>query len=371
MCLNVIVIIVTVLVCVVLMCSQIYRNRREASLVSFSASRLPICLLMIAIDCLMSMNLGNIALYILPLNLILGIFPMWILSSSFLTKSSWIIIICWMLEAIVCIIYISVPFHKINLFTTRIISGSYIFLLIMYMSYFITCLSIYLGRVRNVVAKTTVWTVLVISVDVVYVFLVTLDVLLLCTAYFSTGAVARVILLLVVVALLFTIMAISYRISSDSLFYIMRQRENVILESMTDTSGEAHSESMSTDRTYEEIFERIVSYFESSAPYLNGKLVIDDLVKEVYANKLYVSRAISRCAGKNFCQFVNCYRIRHSMEIFRANPDLKVAELAEQSGFNSSVSFSMAFKLYMNENPSDWIRQERNRLSKSRPLAEI
>ena len=113
-----------------------------------------------------------------------------------------------------------------------------------------------------------------------------------------------------------------------------------------------------------EIFDRVVDYFESDLPYLRGNLVIEDLVKVVYANKLYISRAIGRCAGRNFCQFVNYYRVRHSVDVFRQNPDLKVIELAGQCGFNSVVSFTMAFKLYMNENPSDWIRKERSRMIK-------
>ena len=98
---------------------------------------------------------------------------------------------------------------------------------------------------------------------------------------------------------------------------------------------------------------------------LKSDLIIDDLVKVVFSNKLYISRAISQITGRNFCQFVNYYRIMYSVETFRANPELKVTELASLSGFNSLVSFSMAFRLYMNENPSDWIRKERTRKTKS------
>ena len=76
------------------------------------------------------------------------------------------------------------------------------------------------------------------------------------------------------------------------------------------------------------------------------------------------SQAISRCSGRNFCQFVNYYRIKYSVDVFRQNPKLKVAELALQCGFNSAGSFSSAFKLYMNESPSDWMRQERSRIIK-------
>jgi transcriptional regulator GlxA family with amidase domain len=39
--------------------------------------------------------------------------------------------------------------------------------------------------------------------------------------------------------------------------------------------------------------------------------------------------------------------------------DLKIAELANMSGFNSVVSYNMAFRLFMNENPSEWCRKER------------
>ena len=144
----------------------------------------------------------------------------------------------------------------------------------------------------------------------------------------------------------------------------MRNHERIILESLNDVPSSMVSGRISPDELYKDIFDRIVDHFERDMPFLCGDLVIEDLVKVVFANKLYISRAISRCAGRNFCQFVNYYRVKHSVEVFRQNPDLKVAELACQCGFNSVGSFTMAFKLYMNENPSDWIRQERSRMIK-------
>ena len=113
------------------------------------------------------------------------------------------------------------------------------------------------------------------------------------------------------------------------------------------------------DEQYKDIYERVVAYFEESKPFLNGDLTINDVVKVVFTNKLYISRAISQYTGRNFCQFVNYYRVTYSVQLFRNNPDLKIVELANASGFNSVVSFNMAFRLYMNENPSDWCRKER------------
>ena len=58
------------------------------------------------------------------------------------------------------------------------------------------------------------------------------------------------------------------------------------------------------------------------------------------------------------------YRVIHAVELFRSDTSLKVLELASKSGFNSGVSFGMAFRLYMGEKPGDWCRREKFRLEK-------
>lgn len=54
----------------------------------------------------------------------------------------------------------------------------------------------------------------------------------------------------------------------------------------------------------------------------------------------------------------------YAVELFRSDPTLKVLELATKCGFNSVVSFGMAFRLYMGEKPGDWCRREKFRLEK-------
>ena len=128
------------------------------------------------------------------------------------------------------------------------------------------------------------------------------------------------------------------------------------IDSSADSSG--------TALLYKNLYDRVLEYFVESKPYLNPNLTINDVVSVVFSNKLYISRAISKFTGRNFCQFVNYYRIVHAIEQYRNNTDLKVIELAVQSGFNSAVSFGMAFKLYMGEKPGDWCRREKIRLDK-------
>ena len=129
---------------------------------------------------------------------------------------------------------------------------------------------------------------------------------------------------------------------------------------------EVANDAVKEDGHYRDIYERVMAYFDEYLPYLNSELTISDVVKVVFTNKLYISRAISKYTGRNFCQFVNYYRVTYSVNLFRKNPDLKILELANASGFNTVASFSMAFKLFMNENPSDWCRKERMKLIKGR-----
>lgn len=120
------------------------------------------------------------------------------------------------------------------------------------------------------------------------------------------------------------------------------------------------------EATYRQLYDRIVEYFERDKPFLDNNLTINDVVKVVFSNKVYISRAISQFTGRNFCQFVNYYRISYSKDCFRENPELKITEMAEMSGFNSVVTYNMAFRLFMNENPSDWCRKERQKIRKKK-----
>ena len=84
-----------------------------------------------------------------------------------------------------------------------------------------------------------------------------------------------------------------------------------------------------------------------------------DLSAAVYTNKSYLSKAINLMTGQNFRQFINTYRVNYSKELMRGNRDLKVLEVAVMSGFHSSVTFGMAFKLNCGETPGEYLQKLR------------
>ena len=108
-----------------------------------------------------------------------------------------------------------------------------------------------------------------------------------------------------------------------------------------------------------ELYCRILDLFDTSKPYLVDGMTVSEVARMLFTNKVYVSRAINDCTGKNFCQFINYYRVMYAVQLFNDNPYLKVSDLSDMSGFHNQVSFNMAFRLIMHETPSDWCRRQR------------
>lgn len=106
----------------------------------------------------------------------------------------------------------------------------------------------------------------------------------------------------------------------------------------------------------EVLYARLQEYMETNRPFLNEKLTLLDVAQAMCTNKVYLSRTVNTMFGNNFCQFVNFYRIRYASDMMKKDKRLKVLEVAMMSGFHSVASFNMAFKLYMNDVPSEFNR---------------
>lgn len=233
--------------------------------------------------------------------------------------------------------------------------------LLLFVSLFIIGLVRRLRNVKVILKTGTLWTNVGIAVDAVYMVLL----MMVSFGYVAVSAVARGIpegwLAIFPLFCGGMLAALGVRKADDVMFVFWRKQERRIVESMKVNKVEAASDPSTIDDVYREIYERVVTYFDAEKPFLDNELTINDLVKVLYSNKLYISRAISQFTGRNFCQFVNYYRVLYSMELFRANPDLKIHELAVGCGFNTDVSYNMAFRLFMGETPGEWCRKERSR----------
>ncbi len=102
------------------------------------------------------------------------------------------------------------------------------------------------------------------------------------------------------------------------------------------------------------LYKNLQEYFAREKPYLDSQLDIKYVAKRLLTNRTYLARAIKENGGVNFNYFVNSYRIREAIDIFRMDPLARVGETATKIGFNSSSAFTMAFKIYVNMTPKQW-----------------
>ena len=341
----------------------VFRNRKCRTGMEARVRYVPLFIIMDAAVVCADMFAGGDVGVRLVFDASLALIPVFFLVSSFLNAGQAFAIsgFVMLIQALVILAYISSCFGMLALPSPEIFVCATGVVIAAGQLAFILSIFHRVRDVRAVLKAGSIWTGLSLWVDAVYV------------GIFSIIAIAYVLFwrispLSCAVSLLFAaaVPAFCIRLSKGAVFVFLDRHERRIVESMKVSQMEIPNDGTRMDVIYKELYERVVEYFETDKPYLKGELTINDVVLAVYSNKVYISRAISQFTGRNFCQFVNYYRIMYAVDAFRENTELKVAELSELCGFNSVVSFSMAFRLFMNENPSDWCRKERFRLSSNK-----
>lgn len=168
----------------------------------------------------------------------------------------------------------------------------------------------------------------------------------------------QVVRYLVFAVLLSWYLLLYYRSLSGRCLLLSRRRERIVKRMIccsADISDRVLSgEDAEDSEKAKNLYEKLTRIMVSRRPFLNPDYSLQDLADTAYTNKTYISRTINTVSGKNFRQFVNGYRVQYAVELLEDNPRLTVSELAEKSGFHSSVTFTMAFKLNMGATPGEY-----------------
>jgi AraC-like DNA-binding protein len=339
------------------------RNLRYKALATFGRTYGAAALVACAFMMVSNLLAGNDFIHRIPVDIMIALISLSVLTNAFMSVSRKKAIVIasigvasvGSLYYILCASGVLLPAGpKVMGIAAYVLSGIWV-------SIYVYTVSMRLWKIHDLMQSGSVWTVLCLSVDSMHA--IGLVFLMGFYATFSASAWACAVSF---VLLSFMLVAMGVRIACDSVFALFHRHERRIVESMRISPVESASVSPGQENMYKELYDRIQTYFDEEKPYLNGSLTINDVVARVFSNKVYISRAIGQCTGRNFCQYVNYHRVMFAMECFRNNTDLKISELWQLCGFNTIVSFNMAFRLFMDENPSDWCRKEKIRLSKKR-----
>jgi AraC-like DNA-binding protein len=88
---------------------------------------------------------------------------------------------------------------------------------------------------------------------------------------------------------------------------------------------------------------KLDNLFQEEKIFKNPDLKIWDVSLMLGTNRTYVSKMINSGYDRNFCAFVNHYRVEHAKSVMRNNKNLTNEQIGELSGFGSVNSFYRAF----------------------------
>lgn len=100
--------------------------------------------------------------------------------------------------------------------------------------------------------------------------------------------------------------------------------------------------------------EKLETWMTTEKPYLNKDFRLLDLMQVLPLNRTYLSQFIHAEYDCTFYQFVTNYRIEEAKRLMREHPEMKLQEIAEQSGFSSATVFSRIFSRETGSTPSEW-----------------
>ncbi|MDR2119279.1 MAG: helix-turn-helix domain-containing protein, partial [Tannerella sp.] len=90
--------------------------------------------------------------------------------------------------------------------------------------------------------------------------------------------------------------------------------------------------------------------------YKDGNLSLDMLARTINQNQTYISKAVSRCTGKNFKTCVNEYRVKEAIRLLSGKDAGKrsVDDIAFDAGFNDRKTFHRVFKKTTGLTPAEF-----------------
>ena len=129
--------------------------------------------------------------------------------------------------------------------------------------------------------------------------------------------------------------------------------EVLLVEPKADTQGKYEHSSLH-DEDLNEIYKKLLILVEEQSIYLQPKLSVQDLARELQVTAHALSQALNSKTGQTFYDFINRYRVEHLKKLLvdPLNNQYTILALGLESGFNSKASLNRIFKNHTGMTPS-------------------
>ena len=169
----------------------------------------------------------------------------------------------------------------------------------------------------------------------------------------------------VIILLLVPIIYYYFKTRSDYKKYLEVIKE-ISPEQKTDIDEDTKEKQAFIPEKAEQILLKKLAKFENSDNYLNQKISLTTLSKQLETNTKYLSEVINKNKEKNFNSYINDLRINYILIKLKTEQkyrNYKVTSLAEECGFASHNTFVAAFRSVTGLSPASFInflKREKN-----------
>ena len=109
---------------------------------------------------------------------------------------------------------------------------------------------------------------------------------------------------------------------------------------------EVKNNNLDQDIDIESLHQRLMTAILEDKIYLNPKLTVKDLAREIGSNEKYVSNLINKKNNMNFSNFINTYRVDYAKLLLfdEEYSNFTIEAIGGLAGFNSKSGFNATFK---------------------------
>ncbi len=150
------------------------------------------------------------------------------------------------------------------------------------------------------------------------------------------------------------IYATSILVMSGSTFF-SREPAPVLVESLPEPKRKYEKSSLS-EEVEEAVLQKLTWYMDTEKPYLQSDLSLPKLAAHLNTTPHHLSQLLNDRLQQSFFDLLASYRIREAQHLLQqpATVNLKIDEIAERVGYNSSSAFHTTFKRLTGQTPAQF-----------------
>lgn len=100
--------------------------------------------------------------------------------------------------------------------------------------------------------------------------------------------------------------------------------------------------------------EEAVADWENTKKFVHSNINIENVAKELYTNRTYLSNYINTYKKKSFKQWICDLRINEAKQLLLSEPQVSVTDIAYRVGFSDKSNFTNRFSKNVGESPKKW-----------------